>query len=85
MEISVFRKGEWIVYTIPKELPSGWQSNHSYQAASLYASAKIQGYPPLVSASIAELYIFKQLFEGILYDAKFESLLQTVLNHVEKA
>jgi hypothetical protein len=83
MKISVFRKGTWVEYEVPRELPSGWQPFHSYQAASVFATARGLGYSPKASASLAELYIFKQLFEGIVYDAKFEADLQTVLNHEE--
>lgn len=83
MKIPVFRKGNWIEYEPPRELPSGWQPCHSYQAASLYATAHTLGYPPSVSASLAEIYIFKQIFEGIVYDENVESKLQSILNHVE--
>jgi hypothetical protein len=83
MKIPIFRKGKWISYEIPRELPSGWQPFHSYQAASVFATAHDMGYSPKASASLAELYIFKQIYEGIVYDAKFESDLQAVLNHEE--
>lgn len=85
MKIPVFRKGQWIDYEVPRELPSGWQSIHSYQAASIYATAHSLGYLPKESASFAEMYIFKQLFEGIVYDRKFECELEKVLNHGGRA
>ena len=83
MKIPVFRNGTWIDYEPPRELPSGWQPSHSYQAASLFATALAKGYSPTAAASLAEMYIFKQIFEGIVYDTKFEGQLQSVLNHVE--
>jgi hypothetical protein len=83
MKIPIFRKGQWIEYEPPRELPSGWQPFHSYQAASLYATAHVLGHSPKASASLAEVYIFKQIFEGIVYDTKFESELESVLNHEE--
>lgn len=85
MKISVFRKGQWIEYEAPREVPSGWQPSHSYQAASLYATARGLGYDPKTSAALAEMYIFKQIFEGISYDAKYETQLESVLNHGETA
>ncbi len=81
MKIPVFRKGEWIEYDVSYERPSGWQPSHSYQAASIFATAHSLGYSPKESASFAEMYIFKQLFEGIVYDRKLESDLDRILNH----
>jgi hypothetical protein len=83
MKIPVFRKGQWIEYEVPRELPSGWQPFHSFQAASFFATAHALGYSPKTSASLAEMYIFKQIFEGITYDSTLESQLQKVLNHGE--
>jgi hypothetical protein len=81
MKIPVFRKGTWIEYEPPREVPSGWQSFHSYQAASIFATAHALGYSVKASASLAEICIFKQIFEGIVYDSKLEAQLQAVLNH----
>jgi len=39
MKKPVFRKGKWVEYETPREVPSGWQPFHSYQAASIFASA----------------------------------------------
>ena len=83
MKIPVFRNGTWIEYEPPREVPSGWQPFHSYQAASLYATAHTLGYSATVSASLAEMYIFKQIFEGIEYERKMEADLQSLLNHAE--
>jgi len=81
MKIPVFRKGKWIEYESPREVPSGWQPFHSYQAASIFASAHAKGYSAKASTSLAEMYIFKQIFAGIVYDAKLESQLESVVNH----
>lgn len=80
MKIPVFRKGQWIEYEPPREVPGGWQPKHSFQAASFYATARSQGYTPKESASLAEMSIFKQLFPGIQYDQRFESKLQRLVN-----
>lgn len=81
MKIPVFRNGNWIEYEPPREVPSGWQPFHSYQAASIYATAHAYGYSAKASASLAEICIFKQIFEGIVYDSKLESQLEALLNH----
>lgn len=83
MKISVFRKGQWIEYEVPREVPSGWQPSHSYQAASLFATARVLGYDPKASTALAEMYIFKQIFDGIAFDPKYESQLESLLNHEE--
>jgi hypothetical protein len=80
MKIPVFRKGQWMEYEPPRELPGGWQTKHSFQAASFFATACSQGYTSKEAASLAEMSIFKQLFPGIQYDAKFESKLQRLVN-----
>ncbi len=83
MKIPIFRKGQWIEYETPREVPSGWLPHHSFQAASVFATARSLGYAPNEAASLAEVYVFKQIFEGIQYDASFESKLQTLFNHEE--
>lgn len=85
MKIPIFRNGTWIEYEPPRELPSGWQPAHSYIAASVFATARAKGYSPTAAASLAEMYVFKQIFEGIVYDRIFESQLQELFNHVETA
>jgi hypothetical protein len=80
MKIPVFRKGQWVDYEAPREVPGGWQKTHSFQAASIFATARSNGYAPKEAASLAEMYIFKQIFPGIQYDTKFESKLERVVN-----
>lgn len=80
MKIPVFRKGQWIEYEPPREVPGGWQKPHTFQAASVFATARSLGYTPKESASLAEMIIFKQLFPGIQYDPKFESKIQTLVS-----
>ena len=80
MKIPVFRSGQWMEYEAPREVPGGWQTKHSFQAASAFATARSQGYSPKEAASLAEMIIFKQLFPGIQYDTKFESKLQRLIN-----
>ena len=85
MKIPVFRKGQWIEYEPPREVPGGWQKKHSFQAASVFATACSQGHSPKEAASLAEMVVFKQLFPGIQYDNTFERKIQTIINLEEIA
>jgi hypothetical protein len=82
--LQVFRSGTWIQYPILNtnshaEL-AGWQKKHEFQAASLYATALSKGYSPLESNAFAEMYVFKQIHEGITYDKKREAQLKDILS-----
>jgi hypothetical protein len=80
--IKVFRSGVWIQYPILNDhvqIP-GWKPKHDFQAASLYATALSKGYSPLESNAFAEMYVFKQIYEGIAYDKKKEAQLEKLLH-----
>ena len=79
MEIPVFRKGVWYTYRVKPDVPGGWLSRHSYQAASLYATAQSCGYSPQESEVLAEMYIFKQIFEGLQYNKEQEAKLTSLM------
>lgn len=79
MEIPVFRKGVWYSYHVKDDVPSGWLSRHSYQAASLYATAQSRGYSKEMAESLAEMYIFKQIFEGLQYQKQQEEELKALM------
>ena len=83
MTIPIFRKGQWVNYDPPRELPPGWQDHHTYQAASVFATAHSLGHGLKESAALAEMYIFKQIFSGLCYDMKYETILKQILNHEE--
>lgn len=83
MKIPIFRKGNWMEYEVPREVPPGWKPSHNYMAASVFATAHALGNNPKESAALAEMYVFKQIFEGLVYDSKFESKLTMILNHEE--
>ena len=82
--LQVFRGGAWIqypvLYTQTHGEIAGWQKKHEFQAASLYATALSKGYSPLESNAFAEMYVFKQIHEGIKYDKKKEAQLQELLS-----
>lgn len=79
MEIPVFRKGVWYSYRVKQDLPSGWLPRHSYQAASLFATAQSRGHSQEMSESLAEMYIFKQIFDGLHYQPKQEETLTSLM------
>ena len=82
--LQVFRGGAWIQYPIMYSQThgefAGWQKKHEFQASSLYATALSRGYTPLESNAFAEMYVFKQIHEGIKYDKKKEAQLKDLLS-----
>jgi hypothetical protein len=82
--LHVFRGGAWIqyplIYTQTHGELMGWQKKHEYQAASLYATALSKGYTSLESNAFAEMYILKQIHEGMTYDKKKEAQLKELLS-----
>lgn len=82
--LQVFRSGVWIqypmIYTQSHKELSGWQKKHEFQAASIYATALSKGYSPLESNAFAEMYVFKEIYEGIKYDTKREAQLKELLS-----
>ena len=82
--LHVFRGGAWIqyplIYTQTHSELMGWQKKHEYQAASLYATALSKGYTSLESNAFAEMYILKQIHEGMTYDKKKEAQLKELLS-----
>lgn len=82
--LHIFRGGAWIqyplIYTQTHGELMGWQKKHEYQAASLYATALSKGYTSLESNAFAEMYILKQIHEGMTYDKKKEAQLKELLS-----
>lgn len=79
MKIPVYRKGTWITYTVPKEGEEFWTRALRFQAASVFATASVRGYSPHTSAVLAEAYVYKQLYPGLMYDKEIEEKLKTFL------
>jgi len=82
--LHVFRSGAWIQYPIlhtqeHKHIP-GWQPKHEFQAASIYATALSKGHSPLESNALAEMYVFKEIYDGLTYDKKKEAQLAKLLS-----
>ena len=82
--LQVFRSGAWIQYPLMYSQThseiAGWNKKHEFQAASVYATALSKGYSPLESNAFAEMYVFKQIYEGIKYDTKKEAQLKELLS-----
>ena len=79
MEIPVIRNNTVYIYRVRPDVPAGWLPNHSFQAASLYATLCSKGVSSSEAAALAELYIFKHLFEGIQFDTSLEAKVQSFL------
>jgi hypothetical protein len=85
MSIPVFRKGSWIHYPIPPAVDSVWSQQHLLVAASFYATALSQGYPPSESASLAECYVNKQVYPELVYARQMEQKLLWVTREQHKS
>ena len=79
MSIPVFRNGTWITYTVPSDGELYWNANQKLQAASFYATAISKGLQPSYSATLTECFMNKQVYPGLQYNAKLESILQSFL------
>ena len=78
MNIPVFRKGLWLSYSVPADVESCWTKRMKFQAASLYATAITKGYSAQDAGIYAEMWVNKQLYEGLVYDAKQEDILKSL-------
>lgn len=74
--VVVFRKGGWIEYPMPTQPDPFWSSQHFFRAASAYASALSQGYPPQEAAILAEAFVNKEVYNGLRYDSRLEKQLE---------
>lgn len=83
--IPVFRNGSWIEYTVPQPLDAMWSQKHIMRAASFYATAIHQGCSTKEAATLAELFINKEVYEGLGYDKRYESKLKQIMDRVETA
>ena len=81
--IPVFRKGQWIEYSVPVCLDPLWSKADLYQAAAFYGTAVSQGYSPSESAALAEAYIMKKIYSGLEYPLMLESKLKKIMGRVE--
>ena len=79
MNIPVFRNGVWISYLVPTDLERYWSHKLKLQAASVYATAITKGYSKQESASLAEAWVNKQLYEGLTYGTQLEDKLKSFL------
>ena len=83
MEIPVLRKGILYTYKTREEYPAGWSPQHTFRAASVFATAQSRGYTTQESEGFAEMFVFKQIFPGLLYEKRLEQKLASLFNHEE--
>jgi len=77
MQIPVFQKGNWVLYTVPSEVETLWSNSLRFKVASFYATALEKGYNPDFSAMLAECYANKQLYKGLQYSKEIETTFET--------
>jgi hypothetical protein len=83
--IPVFRSGKWIQYSMPLPKDPMWNKKHVMRAASFYATACEQGYSQKEAEILAELFINKEVYEGLVYDKRNEAKLKQIMDRVETA
>jgi hypothetical protein len=76
--IPVFRKGLWILYTVPEANQHTWSQSLKLQTASLYATAITRGYSQETSTIFAECFANKELY-GVTYNTTIEKQLESFL------
>lgn len=79
--IPVFRKGQWIQYTVP--LSCNWSREQMLRAASAYATALEKGYSEQESQNLSEILINKELYPGIQYSEFIEKKCKALMDHEE--
>jgi hypothetical protein len=75
MSIPVYRNGAWIHYELPESGIALWSQSLKLQAASVYATARIQGHSPDTSSVLAECFVNKGLY-GVTYNPMIEGHLE---------
>jgi hypothetical protein len=84
MSLPVFRKGVWMEQTKPLVDPL-WSREHTFQAASFYATAVSQGFSTQEASALSEAYIYKQIYTELQYSKTIEMKIKQIMGRVEKA
>jgi hypothetical protein len=82
--MKVFRYGTFYTYD---EIygDSSWNKTQLFKAASLYASCRHLGYDESISYSLSYIFITSESVPETVYEEKYVKLLNTIMDHVEKA
>lgn len=72
--IPVFRAGKWIFFNLENTDPL-WTYASQLRAASAYATAVSKGYQHQEAMNLAEAFINKEVYRGIVYTPDIERKL----------
>jgi hypothetical protein len=75
--IPVFRKGQWISYSVPEDGTALWSQSLKLKVASVYATLISNGYSQETSTVVAECFANKEL-----YDVKYTSQIEATLRRL---
>ena len=56
-----------------------WSKHHCFEAASFYATALCQGYNLSESDGLAQVFIMKKVYPGLVYSDPIESKLKKIM------
>lgn len=73
--IPVYRKGDWISYTVPEDGTALWSQSLKLKVASVYATLLSLGYAKETSTVLAECFANKELY-GVKYSNQIEATLK---------
>lgn len=76
-----FRGGTWIEYK-PRQVVQDdprWTQSLQKKAGALYATAFRKGYSDEKAHTLAEAYIFQQMYEGLRYSNELEDQLKELM------
>jgi hypothetical protein len=73
----VFRKGQWISYSVPEDGTALWSQSLKLKVASVYATLISNGYSQETSTVVAECFANKEL-----YDVKYTSQIEATLRRL---
>lgn len=84
MSLPVFRKGVWIEQKKAVVDPL-WSREHTFQAASFYATAVSQGFSTQEASALSEAFLYKQIYSDLQYSKQIEMKIKQIMGRVEKA
>jgi len=77
-QIVVFTNDAWVSVTIPKGHDPCWTTSDTYYYASSYIAAKTAGFPEKRSEILAEAFVSKRIYPGLVFDQLLENDLQNL-------
>jgi hypothetical protein len=75
----IFLNDQWVSVTLPKGCDPTWVEADFYTYASCWAQATSKGFSNLRSQQLAEAFVSKRLYPGLVYDRNLEKDLNALL------